>query len=138
MRDKSSVTVTAEVHAEIPRWPPSDRKQKTPSQLLAPGRFRLEVDDIPVNVEVVQPVVPPVVSTVVSSIVTKVMGEKKGQKDPTKHPFQKQDKKDDNDDDNNNNNKSDSDCQMTEQETQCLSEAVSHVKWMAQETAKHQ
>ena len=102
--------------------------QKTPGQLIqVAGRFSLQVDDIPVNVEVVPH---PVVSSVVSKIVSKVMAEQKDQKDPTKHPSQKQDKNDDN------NDKSDSDCEMSKKDTEHLSKAVSHVKWMAHETAK--
>ena len=68
------------------------------------------------------------------------MAENKGQKDPYKHPFQRQqEEKDKHKDDNNNNEKTDSDCEiveMSKKDTQHLSNAVSHVKWMAQEMAK--
>ena len=121
----------------MPRHPPADRKQKTPGQMIGlqeAGRFFMQMDDIPVNVEAVPH---PLVSSVVSNIVSKVMSENKGQKDPNKHPFQSQ--QPEKDKDNNNNNKTDSDCEvveMSKKDTQHLSNAVSHVKCMAHETAK--
>ena len=131
LKDKSTVTITADVHREMPRCPPGDRKQKTPGQMLqAAGRFSMQVDDIPVNVEVL----PHPLVSVVSNIVSKVMAENKGQKDPNKHPFQRQqEEKDKHKDDNNNNNndKTDSDCEvveMSKKDTQCLFNAVRHVK----------
>ena len=104
------------------------------------GRFSMQVDDIPVNVEVVPH---PLVLSVVSNIVSKEMSENKGQKDPNMHPFQSQqpEKDKDKDDNNNNDDKTDSDCEvveMSKKDTQCLSNAVSHVKWMAHEMAKRQ
>ena len=143
LKDKSTVTVSADVHREMPRCPPADRKQKTPGQMIGlqeAGKFSMQVDDIPDNVEVVPH---PLVSSVFSNIVSKVMSENKGQKDPNKHPFQSQqpEKDNDKDDDNNNNDKTDSDCEvveMSKKDTQCLSNAVNHVKWMAHETAKRQ
>ena len=86
----------------MPRCPPGDRRQKILGQIIqAAGRFSMQVDDIPVNVEVVPH---PLVSSVVSNIVSKVMAEDKGQKDPDKHPFKRQqEKKDKHKDDNNNN-----------------------------------
>ena len=54
LKDKSTVTVTVDVHREMPRCPPGDRKQKTPGQMIqAASRFSTQVDDIAVNVEVV-------------------------------------------------------------------------------------
>ena len=69
------------------------------------------------------------------------MAENKGQKDPNKHPFQRQQEEKDKhkDDNNNNDDKTDSDSQvveMSKKDNQHLSNAVSHVKWMAQETQK--
>ena len=139
LKDKSTVTITADVHREMPRFPPGDRKQKTPGQMIqAAGRFSMQVNDIPVNVEAVPH---PLVSSVVSNIVSKVMVEDKGQKDPNKHPFQRQQEEKDKhkDDNNNNDDKTDSDCEVVEiskKDTQCLSNVVSHVKWMAQEYDK--
>ena len=138
LKEKSTVTITAEVHQETPRCPPADRKQKTPMQILqATGRFSMQVEDIPVNVEVVHP--HPLVSSVVSYIVSKVMDEDKAKKDPSKHSFQGQDK--DKDDNNDNDDKTDSDCgvvEMSVKDTEHVSNVVSHVKWMAQEMAKRQ
>ena len=90
LKDKSTATITADVHREMPRCPPADRKQKTPGQMIGlqeAGIFSMQVDDIPVNVEVVPH---PLVSSVVSNIVSKVMSENKGQEIPNKHPFQSQ------------------------------------------------
>ena len=54
LKDNSTVTITADMHKEMPRCPPRDRKQKTPGQMIqAAGRFSMQVDDIPVNVKVV-------------------------------------------------------------------------------------
>ena len=103
--------------------------------LQVTGRFSIQVEDIPVNVEVVHP--HPLVSSVVSYIVSKVMDEDKAKKDPRKHLFQGQDK----DKDDNNDDKTDSDCEVVEmsvKDTKRVSNAVSHVKWMAQEMAKRQ
>ena len=108
LKDRSTVTVTAEGYREMPRHPPADMKQKTPRQMLqTAGRFSMQVGDIPVNVEVILPhAKQALVSTVTSSkiIISKVIAE---QKDPSKHPFQRQqpDKDKDKDDDNDNNNK---------------------------------
>ena len=129
LKDKSPVTITADVHRETPRHPPGDRKQKTPRQMIqASGRFCMQVDDIPVNVEVVPH---PLVSSVVSNNVSKVMAEDKGQKDPNKHPFQRQQEEKGKHKDDNNDDKTDSDCEVVDiskKDNQCLSNAVSHVK----------
>ena len=144
LKDKSAVTVTADVHREMemPRCSTGDRIQKTPGQMIqAAGIFSMQVDDIPVNVEVLPP--HPLVSSVVSNIVLKVMGKHKGQKDPNKHPFQRQaqEKDKDKEDNNDNDDRTDSDCkvvEMSKKDTQHLSNAVSHVKCMAEQSAKRQ
>ena len=91
-KDKSTVTITAEVHREMemPRYPPGDRKKKTPGQMIqAAGRFSMQVADISVNVEVIPPHAKQAfVSTIASGYISKAMGEK----DPSKHPFQKKPK----------------------------------------------
>ena len=139
LKDRSTLTMTTEVHRETLRCPPADRKQKTPGQMLqSAGRFSMQVADIPVNVEVVP--LHPLVSLIISGIVSKVMAEEKGKKDPSKQPFQRQQPdKDKDDNNNNNNNKTNSDCNIVEinkKDTQRLSNVVSHVKWMAEQYAK--
>ena len=56
MKERSSVTVTADVHHDVPketpRWPAAERKQQTPEQLLTSGRFSMSVDTVNVDVEV--------------------------------------------------------------------------------------
>ena len=71
------------------------------------------------------------------------MAEDKGQKDLNKHPFkrQPQEKNKDKDDNNDNDDKTYSDCEVVEMSkkgTQHVSNAVSHVKWMAEQSAKRQ
>ena len=54
MKDRSKVTVTAEMHQETPRHPSVERKQRIPVQMIkTQGRFLMQMADIPVNVEVI-------------------------------------------------------------------------------------
>ena len=91
MKERSSVTVTADVHPdapkETPRWPAAGRKQRTPQQLLSSGRFSMSVDTVNVNVEVLsanakQTVASSVASNIIARCFQQREQEKQGQQAP--------------------------------------------------------
>ena len=128
MKDRSKVTVTAEMHQETPRHPSVERKQRIPVQMIkTQGRFLMQMADIPVNVEVISSnAKQALVSSVASGIIAKVRAEKE-----FKHPLQKKQN-----DDNGNANDPQVDQQVNKQvdpkdkDKECLSRAMSYVKWM--------
>ena len=80
-KERSSVTVIADVHCdapkETPRCPAAERKQQTPHQLLTSGRFSMSVDTVNVDVEVLCPNErQAVISLVASNIATRCIAER--------------------------------------------------------------